>query len=469
MSTSLPELDRWINAPRESEHLEFKEAKNQYDLTKLYRYCVALANEGGGKFILGVSDKRPRQVVGTAAFSDIADLASKIFIKLRFRVDVEEIVHPHGRVVVLHIPSRPAGTAYQFEGAYLMRSTEDTVAMTEDRLRLIFAEGQPDWLARPARDGCDADSVIRLLDTQGYFDLLKLPYPATREAVIDRLEREKLIERAGTDWTVTHLGAILFAKKLEEFEGLHRKVPRVVVYEGSGKLKARPEVPRSKGYAVDFQGLVEFINSQIPANEVIGRALREDVKMFPETAIRELVANALIHQDFTATGMSVMIEIYSDRMEISNPGRPFIPTDRFIDEYQSRNERLADFMRRLGICEEKGSGIDKVVQATEVFQLPAPDFRASDQRTTVVLFGHKEVDEMDRGDRVRACYQHCCLRYVMNERMTNQSLRERFKLPEKRAETVSRIIRETMEVDKIRLADSTATSLRYRSYLPFWA
>jgi ATP-dependent DNA helicase RecG len=126
-------------------------------------------------------------------------------------------------------------------------------------------------------------------------------------------------------------------------------------------------------------------------------------------------------------------------------------------------------MRRFGICEEKGSGIDKVVLATEAFQLPAPDFRVSDLRTTVVLFGHKEVDDMDRNDRVRACYQHCCLRYVMNERMTNKSLRERFKLPEKRAETVSRIIRETIGAGKIKLADAMATSLRYRSYLPFWA
>ncbi|AHF89884.1 MloB [Opitutaceae bacterium TAV5] len=469
MSISTTELEHWLTAPRESEHLEFKEAKNQYDLTKLYRYCVALANEGGGKFVMGVSDRSPRRVVGSTAFPDTSDLASKIFTKLRFRVDVEEVAHPDGRVVILHIPPRPVGTAYQFEGAYLMRSTEDTVAMTEDRLRQIFAEGQPDWLAQVAKPNCTPDDVVRLLDTQAYFDLLKLPYPATRDAVLDRLSREKIIASDGAGWAVSNLGAVLFAKRLDEFDGLHRKAPRVVSYEGTGKLKARPEVPRTKGYAVDFQGLIEFINGQIPANEVIGQALREDVKMFPELAIRELVANALIHQDFTESGTSVMVEIYSDRLEISSPGRPFIPTDRFIDEYQSRNERLADLMRRFGICEEKGSGIDKVVQATEAFQLPAPDFRVGERRTIVVLFGHKDVEDMDRSDRVRACYQHCCLRYVMNERMTNQSLRERFKLPEKRAETVSRIIRETVEAGKIKLADATATSLRYRSYLPFWA
>ena len=71
----------------------------------------------------------------------------------------------------------------------------------------------------------------------------------------------------------------------------------------------------------------------------------------------------LIHQDLSENGASVMVELYEDRIEISNPGKPFISPDRFIDAYRSRNERLADIMRRLGICEEKGSGIDKVIQA----------------------------------------------------------------------------------------------------------
>lgn len=156
------------------------------------------------------------------------------------------------------------------------------------------------------------------------------------------------------------------------------------------------------GYAVGFQGLLEFINSLVPSNEVIQQSLRQEFKMFPEIAIRELVANALIHQDFMETGTSVVVEIYDDRMEISSPGTPFIPTDRFIDEYQSRNEKLADMMRRLGICEEKGSGVDKVVFSSEAYQLPAPDFRSSERRTTVVLFAHKDIEDMDRNDRIRA-------------------------------------------------------------------
>ena len=147
MSTSLNNLHRWMSQPREDERLEFKEAKTQYDTTKLMRYCVALANESGGRLVLGVSDKPPRRVVGTQAFQNPVEIASRIFDKLRFRVDVEEIAHPDGRVLVFHVPSRPNGTAYHFEGAYLMRSTEDLVPMSEDRLRRIFEEGKPDWLS----------------------------------------------------------------------------------------------------------------------------------------------------------------------------------------------------------------------------------------------------------------------------------------------------------------------------------
>ena len=185
--------------------------------------------------------------------------------------------------------------------------------------------------------------------------------------------------------------------------------------------------------------------------------------------MREVVANALIHQDFNESGTSVLIEIYADRMEVSSPGRPFVAPERFIDSHQSRNEALAELMRRLRICEEKGSGIDKVVHVSEVYQLPAPDFRAGERRTSIVLFGHQDVSQMDKNDRMRACYQHCCLRYVTNERMTNQSLRERFSLSDRQVATATAIITATLEAGTIKVADPSQTSTKYRSYVPFWA
>jgi predicted HTH transcriptional regulator len=223
--------------------------------------------------------------------------------KLGFRVTVEEVCHPEGRVLIFHIPGRPSGTAYELDGAYLMRCGDETIAMTEDRLRAIFDEGKPDWHSEFAITGITPDGTVGLLDTQSYFDLMKLPYPATREAVLDRLERDRIIVRQDDAHAITNFGALLFAKKLGEFQNLARKAPRVIVYEGTSKLKTRLEQTGGKGYAVGFEGLVDFVIAQTPANEVIETALRRQVRMFPDIAIRELVANALFHQDFRETGI----------------------------------------------------------------------------------------------------------------------------------------------------------------------
>jgi predicted HTH transcriptional regulator len=126
----------------------------------------------------------------------------------------------------------------------------------------------------------------------------------------------------------------------------------------------------------------------------------------------------MIHQDFVMTGTGPLVEIFDDRLEVSNPGLPLIDPLRFIDHSpRSRNEALASLMRRLGICEERGSGFDKVVFDIEVFQLPAPDIRTDQTHTRVVLFAHQDLVKMDKRDRIRACYQHCCLLHVSNRVM----------------------------------------------------
>jgi ATP-dependent DNA helicase RecG len=470
---TLDTLSRWLSAPAESEHLEFKEAKQQFDTTKLLRYCVALANEGGGHLVLGVTDRPPRRVVGSKAFESataINEIKARIVDRLRIRVEAVELAHPDGRVLVFEIPSRPAGHPLDFDGAYLMRAGEDLVPMTQDQLRRIFAEGQPDWFSQPAKQNASADEVIALLDTQAYFELCGLPYPTSREGVLTRLAGEGLIAQMARGWTIANLAAILLAKRLDAFSpALARKAPRVVIYEGIDKTVTREDKPGNRGYAVGFENLLDFVHSAAPQNRSIEQVVREEVKMFPKQALRELIANALVHQDFQASGASVMIEMYSDRVEISNPGTPPIRVERFIDEYRSRNERVADLMRRLGICEEKGSGVDKVIKAAEVFQLPAPDFRAGELRTTAVLFAHQDFAAMSKADRIRACYQHCCLMYVSNQRMSNQSLRERFGLPESKAATVSLVISAAKEAGLIKPDESETTSTRYARYLPFWA
>ena len=168
MTTTPEQIDLWRKSPSEFQRLEFKEAKSQLDNRRLYEYCVALANEGGGRLLLGIADKAPRPVVGTQAFRDPVEMAEKMFQAIGFRVDIEEVTHPDGRVLVFHIPTRPRGTAYHLDGKYLMRSGESLVPMSEDQLRRIFAEGEPDWLEECSQSGVDSQQVVELLDTKRF-------------------------------------------------------------------------------------------------------------------------------------------------------------------------------------------------------------------------------------------------------------------------------------------------------------
>lgn len=469
VSITVEQINLWRQLPSETQNLEFKEAKTQYDTKKLSRYCVAIANEGGGHLILGVKDKLPREVVGTQAFNDVVDIAGKLFTWVGFRVDIEEINHPDGRILVFIIPPRPRGTAYHYEGAYLMRSGEELVPMSEDQLRKIFAEGQPNWLEEIALKNISAQDVVHLLDTQTFFELLNLPYPTDQSGVIEKLISEKLTEKTDVGFNILNIGAILLAKNLKNFSHIQRKATRVIVYKGESKLETLSDLTGEKGYAVGFIGLVQYVMGKLPQNEIIKNAIRKEVKLVPEVVIRELLANALIHQDFEMTGASPVVEVFSNRIEISNPGEPIVPVERFIDGYQSRNERLADIMRRFGICEEKSSGIDRVIESAEILQLPAPEFLISHKRTIVVIHGERAFRDMSGSDRIRACYQHCVLQYVLRKQMTNQSLRQRFGVSEGSANIISQIISSAVEQNLIKNDPNAPDSRRYARYIPFWA
>jgi ATP-dependent DNA helicase RecG len=308
-----------------------------------------------------------------------------------------------------------------------------------------------------------------LLDTQAYFTLVERPYPTTQQAVLEQLSAEHLIDKETGGYAIRRMGAVLLARRLADFPDVSRKAARIVVYSTISKLQTKLDQTWESGYAAGFRALVAFVMGQLPQNEVVEEAIRREVKLLPEIVIREIVANALIHQDFPISGTSLMIEVYPNRVEISNPGEPVVPVERFIDGYQSRNERLADLMRRMHICEEKSSGIDKVIDAAEAYQLPAPEFLAEHRRTGVIIHGHRPFEQMDREARIRACYQHCVLRYVMREAMTNQTLRKRFHLPEHKSATVSQVIAAALEAGRIKLDEEAGTSRKLARYLPFWA
>ncbi len=467
--------------PRETEWVEFKH--NNDDADEIGEYLSALSNSAAlsGKvqayLVWGIDDST-HEVIGTHFDPTAAKVGNEeleswllrlLSPRINFRFHVFEA--DNRRVALLEI-----GTAFrhpvQFKGLEYIRIGSYKKKLKdfpekERELWRVFDETP--FEREVAAEKISGDDALRLLDYPAYFALLDKPLPEGRNAILAALAADDMLTQAAGGWNITNLGAILFARSLADFRTLQRKAVRVVLYKGANRVESVREQEGGKGYAIGFEGLIDFVTGFLPSNEVIGRALRRQVPMFPVLAIRELIANAIIHQDFHLTGTGPMVEIFSDRIEITNPGLPLVQTHRFLDSPpRSRNEALASFMRRIGVCEERGSGVDKVVSQTEFYQLPAPLFETSDEHTRAVLFAHREFRDMDKADRVRACYLHACLRYVQRDYMTNTTLRERFGIDEKNSSMVSRIIKDSIAAGLICCHDDTVGS-RARKYLPRWA
>ena len=204
------------------------------------------------------------------------------------------------------------------------------------------------------------EEIFEFLDFQSYFDRTGLSFPKTTSSILSVFENEKLLRKIDNGYAITNLGAILFAKDLTQFPHLVRKAVRIITYQHNDRLDTVREYEEKGGYARSFDAIFDYVHSQIPTKETYSKSRRQSGMVYPEQVIREMVANALMHQDFDLRGTSPMVEIFANRIEITNPGKPLIDTLRFIDHPpQSRNEQLASFLRRLDLCEERGSGVDR--------------------------------------------------------------------------------------------------------------
>ena len=311
---------------------------------------------------------------------------------------------------------------------------------------------------------------MNLLDYPKYFELNKIPLPDNRAGIFERLAADEIIENdVGENWNITNLGAILFAKRLSDISrSIARKGVRLVQYGGTNR--ADTVVNRydaDMGYASGFDRLMRYITGLFPKNEHIGQARRTETNLYPEIALRELVPNTIIHQDMTITGAGLQIEVFSNRIEITNPGAPLVDPNRFLDlPPKSRNDALASSMRRMGFCEEQGSGVDKVLLAVEAQQMPAPDFRHEGDSVKVTLYAPRRFADMSPSERIRACYLHAALKWVNGERMKNATLCERLGINRKNAAQASNVIRLTLENGLIKHADPEHPRT---AYLPYWA
>ncbi|MBI1822088.1 MAG: putative DNA binding domain-containing protein [Nitrospirae bacterium] len=472
-----------VNIPKETEWVEFKH--NNSDPNEIGEYISALSNSAAlyGKscaYILWGVDDRSRQIIGTTFCPREAkvgneELENWLLTQLDPSIDVRirEGEIDSKSIVLFEIqpafsrPVRFRGVEFVRIGSYKKKLQDHPEK--ERQLWQIFQ--RTSFEIGVAVENVTSDDVLSLIDYPNYFRLMDQPLPDNRNAILERLISEKMIfPMPGSRYNISNLGAILFAHDLDKFNRLSRKTIRVIIYRGENRVEAVKEQRVVKGYAIGFEATIAYINDQLPQNEKIGQALRREVRRYPEIAIRELVANALIHQDFNITGSGPMIEVFTDRMEISNPGLPLIDALRFIDEPpRSRNELLASLMRRMKICEERGSGIDKVISQVEIFQLPAPDFRATGDSTVAVLYGPREFSLMDKWERIRACYQHACLSYVSGKRMSNATLRKRLGIKDSNYPLASRIIKDALEVELIKAHAEGSGSKRDATYVPFWA
>jgi len=468
--------------PNETEWVEFK--KSQADPVDIGEYISALSNSAAlegkvsGYILWGIQDTT-HEIVGTS-FRPVHEkigneaLESWLLRLMQPKIDFKffETTLEGKLIVLLEIqaayrhPVRFQNIEYIRIGSYKKKLKDFP---EKERLLWRLFDRVP-FEKQIAMQNVTSGDVLKLLNFQDYFRLLNLPLPGTEVAQLNCLKEDSLIQAATSGkWNIANLGAILFARNLKDFPGMQRKTVRVIIYKGNNRITTEHEKAGGMGYASGFEGLIQYILKQLPANEVVGIALRKEVPLFPPVAIRELVANAIIHQDFYQTGTGPMIEVFSNRIEITNPGLPLVSTNRFLDSPpKSRNELLASFMRRIGVCEERGSGIDKVVFQTELFQLPAPLFEVTDEHTRAVLFAFRPFKKMDKSDRVRACYLHACLRYVERDFMTNTTLRARFGIDEKNSAIVSRIIKDTLDAGLIMAYDEDA-SRKFMKYIPCWA
>lgn len=389
-SVNLERLQGWLDA-REGENLEFKEAKTSFDRDRLTRYCVALANEGGGHLVLGVTDKRPRQVVGSAAFRNLARLKQDQSQRVRLRIDATELDHAAGRVVIVSVPPRPIGTPIQYQGAYWMRRGEDLVAMSAETLKQILDEAQPDYSAQicPGATSADLDEVA--------IERLRSYWVAhSGNAGLATVSTAQLLEDAELtiNGEITYAALILLGSET----ALSRHLPQAETIfeyrstEGSIPYQQRREFRQGFLLCLDeLWNLIELRNEVYTYQEGL---FRREIAAFNEAAIREALLNALSHRDYRLGG-SIFIRQYPKRLEIVSPGGfpAGITIENLLRRQSPRNRRIAEVMAKCGLVERSGQGANLIYESCIQESKALPDYSDTDEhQVSIVLSGQVQDD-----------------------------------------------------------------------------
>ena len=388
----LPNQIENILKAKEGEHYEFKEAKNQYSFEELIKYCVALANEGGGKMVLGVNDKRPRRVVGTKAFSQPERTCRGLIAHLRLRIDFRIIDHPDGRVLIFEVPSRPVGVPIQYKGIYWSREGDSLIPMSQDKLREIFAESGHDFSADICPEACFDD-----LDPNAIEDFRKRWIKKSGNNALSGLTREQLLEDAEAvkDNKIKYAALILFGKKasLGRFLALAELIFEYRPTEISGPASVRKEF--RQGFFSYYDELWNLINERNDVQHYQEGFFIFDIPTFSERPIRESILNAVCHRDYQLGG-SVFIRQYPRKLIIESPGGlPVgITVDNILDRQSPRNRCIAEIFARCGLVERSGQGMNLIFEQSIQQGKALPDFTGTDQYQLVLTLNCQVQDPL---------------------------------------------------------------------------
>lgn len=372
MPTTPAQLQQWLLAP-EGQRLEFKEAKQRYDFEKLLKYCVALANEGGGTIVLGVTDKRPRHIVGSQAFEDPGRTEAGLHQRLGHRVPVEELLLPEGRVVVVHVPTRLPGTAWQVDGCYYKRAGDDLAALGDQELRAMFAETGPDFSAQPCVGATLADLDTACMAVFRERWARKTADPRKRDWTdAETLRNAELLVEGDQ---ISYAALILFGTRAALTRWLAQAE---LVFEYRSSEAAGPASDREEyrqGFFAWQDLLWNKINLRNDRQSYQDDFFRMDLPTFDEVPVREAVLNAVAHRDYRLGG-SVFVRQFGQRLELVSPGGlpPGITPENIIDQQNPRNRRLAEALGRCGLIERSGQGLNLMVESAVRQGKPLPSF-----------------------------------------------------------------------------------------------
>lgn len=465
--------------PHETNELDWKVSLSD-DKNRLIEHLIGFANHtNGGFLVFGISNADARLTgIDQAEADTIMNRLSNLGREgIEPPLVLDHAITTYEEMPLLFVqikeqsikPARRRGKS--IEETWIRSGGTTRKASRSEIGSLMLNSRTPRWEDLRASALMLPDEIIATLDLPAIASLLERPLPGDRDELMRWLVDESIVEADGHGYYITNFGGIAAARKLTELDTLSRKAVRVVRYRGTNKINTTEEQLDNKGYAVSFEALIRYLKSVLPHSEVIQQSLRTEVTLYPQIALRELIANTLIHQDFSITGAGPLIEIYDDRISFTSPGGllPGKRPDRLIGTTpESRNEQLASKFRQYRICEERGTGFQKVVSAIELFGMPPVQFEPLENAFRVTLFAPRAFSEMSQAERIEACYQHAVLQYFSSKTLTNTSLRTRFKASERQRNQITNLLADAVQAGRIRRKDASSGN-KFAEYLPYWA